>query len=271
VSGGHATKLAPEVVEEDAVRRFTTPTRARAGQEAREPEVASLHAQRATVQTPSGGLAVWEWGEGPTVLLVHGWNGGAAQLSGFVGPLVRAGFRVVAFDQPAHGKSTGETATLSEMVDATLAVAWRFGPVHGIVAHSLGATAASLALRRGLAVNGAVLLAPPVEVPRFARAFAKALGLPEARVRGVLDRLSRRLGADLASFDLRRSAPEMRTPVLVVHDSEDREVPFEQALLLVAAWPGARLLRVHGLGHRRTLADAAVIEEAVRFVAAGGR
>src|SRR2546421_124860 len=35
-------------------------------------------------------LAVWDWGDGPTVLLVHGWNGNAAQLVGLVPPLLRA-------------------------------------------------------------------------------------------------------------------------------------------------------------------------------------
>src|SRR5262244_2928279 len=33
-------------------------------------------------------LTTWEFGEGPAVLLVHGWNGGAAQMQGFIRPLV---------------------------------------------------------------------------------------------------------------------------------------------------------------------------------------
>jgi alpha-beta hydrolase superfamily lysophospholipase len=52
-------------------------------------------------------LATWSYGKGPTILLVHGWNGHAAQLRAFVSPLVDAGYRVVAFDQPAHGQSSG--------------------------------------------------------------------------------------------------------------------------------------------------------------------
>src|SRR6185369_13228471 len=52
-----------------------------------------------------GDLAVWHWGTGPRVLLVHGWNGHAGRLSSFVQPLVEAGFGVVAFDAPAHGIS----------------------------------------------------------------------------------------------------------------------------------------------------------------------
>src|SRR4051812_27348861 len=45
------------------------------------------------------------WGTGPTVYLVHGWGGNADQMRHFVGPLVAAGFRVVAHDAPSHGRS----------------------------------------------------------------------------------------------------------------------------------------------------------------------
>ena len=51
-----------------------------------------------------GELAVTTWGSnGPAVLLMHGWGGARAQMTGFVDPLLFAGYRVVAYDQPAHG------------------------------------------------------------------------------------------------------------------------------------------------------------------------
>src|SRR3972149_4707596 len=52
-------------------------------------------------------LAVDSWGAGPVVLMVHGWNGRGAQLGAFAPELVRAGYRVVTFDTPAHGRSPG--------------------------------------------------------------------------------------------------------------------------------------------------------------------
>ena len=55
------------------------------------------------------GMKAWSWGNGPTVLLVHGWNGRATQLGGFVEPLVARGYRVVAFDAFGHGESPPST------------------------------------------------------------------------------------------------------------------------------------------------------------------
>ena len=51
-------------------------------------------------------LKGYEWGRGArTILLVHGWESRGTALRSFVPGLVQAGFRVVAFDGPAHGNS----------------------------------------------------------------------------------------------------------------------------------------------------------------------
>jgi pimeloyl-ACP methyl ester carboxylesterase len=54
-------------------------------------------------------IAMWTWGarskEAPAVLLAHGWGGHAAQMRAFAFPLLQAGYRVITYDQPAHGVS----------------------------------------------------------------------------------------------------------------------------------------------------------------------
>ena len=55
------------------------------------------------VKYDAGELAVTTWGDqaNPKVLLMHGWGGARAQMTGFVNPLLKAGYFVVAYDQPA--------------------------------------------------------------------------------------------------------------------------------------------------------------------------
>src|SRR5262245_10129632 len=70
------------------------------------------------VDSAAGKVAAWTWGEGPAIVLVHGWNGRGAQLGAFVDPLVAAGFQVVSFDAPGHGKSPGSTSSIIAFADA---------------------------------------------------------------------------------------------------------------------------------------------------------
>src|SRR6266568_5919216 len=74
-------------------------------------------------------IAVVHWGKGPAVMLVHGWSGRGAQLGEFAEPLAGAGYRAVAFDAPAHGRSDGRDTTLLEISDVILRLAADFGPV----------------------------------------------------------------------------------------------------------------------------------------------
>ncbi len=62
-------------------------------------------------------------------------------------------------------------------------------------------------------------------------------------------------------------APRMTVPLLVLHDPEDREVPFEEGAELARSWPGAELRRMSGLGHLRILRDERCVAEAVSFLA----
>ncbi|MFP2912939.1 hypothetical protein ACLESD_49620, partial [Pyxidicoccus sp. 3LFB2] len=62
--------------------------------------------QQRVVKLGGERVAVWSWGEGPRVLLVHGWSGYGGQLTAFVAPLVEAGFSVVAgTTRRGHGVS----------------------------------------------------------------------------------------------------------------------------------------------------------------------
>src|ERR671918_336718 len=74
-------------------------------------------------------ISTWRWGsrDAPAVLLAHGWGGNAAQMRPFVFPLLQAGYRVIAYDQPAHGVSGGRVTGLPDFADVLTLVAQRSG------------------------------------------------------------------------------------------------------------------------------------------------
>ena len=231
-----------------------------------EPRAPGLVGHRFTVPFGDENIAVWDWGEGPTVLLVHGWNGCAAQMSRFIEPLVRAGYYVVAPDLPAHGASSGRRTNLFEFAEAIALLGRRVGPVHGVIAHSLGAAAAAISLARGLDVKRAVLLAPPSRPQPYAMAFADSLGLSPARASALLANIDRVAGG-MDNIDLRSLGPSQRARALVLHDPADREVPVTEGKAVAETWPGAIFEALPGRGHTRLLRDVDAVRKAVAFVA----
>ena len=260
--------IAPAAAERVVWRLFSTPRRPHP---ARPPVSDGDGGVRLSVESPSGRpLAVWSWGEGRPVLLAHGWSGHAGQMSAFIAPLRAAGFRVIAFDQPAHGQSAGKRTHMLEFRQAILAVADAVGPLAGIVAHSLGGSAAVLAMDRGLQVERLVLLAAPLDPPQFVQDFARHLGLPPDRVQAIRQRIGAWVAADLGGRDLPAVARSQTTAALIIHDEGDRAVAPADGQALAELWPGARLLRVTGHGHNRLLAAPEIVAASAGFISDRG-
>ncbi len=218
------------------------------------------------IATPEGELALQRVGTGPLVLLLHGWEGQASDLAAFAGPLLDAGFGVLCMDLPAHGASAGARSSIPQAARALQALGIALGPFHGAIAHSLGSPVLVEALHAGMAVSRVVLIAAPAHYERYARGFAAAAGLDAQGTEAMLASLRDAMGVDVREVSLPARAPQLRQPALFIHSGDDRVVPIEDSLASAAAWPGARHLRVEGLGHGRILADAAVVASALRFI-----
>jgi len=224
---------------------------------------------RHTVQSEKQDIAVWVWSDGPVVVLAHGWGSRAGRFSALAQALVASGFRVVLFDAPAHGASMGRLASLPQFSLALRAVGDAMGPVHGLVGHSLGGAAVSLAMRNGLQAQRAVLLSPPADVVLFSRAFAKHLRIPQRAHNAMRQNLESRLQFRWEELHVPTLARRMTAPALIIHDRDDPDVPYAHGEEIAGAWPGAELLTTSGLGHRAVLRDPAVIQRTVEFLGAG--
>lgn len=205
------------------------------------------------------------WGEGPNVLLLHGWGGRGSQLGGFIEPLSRAGYAVVAVDLPGHGDSPAATTSLPRFARTARALLAELD-VQAVVAHSLGGLAALAALAHSGRAVPAVIIGAPAGPAAIIAEFLARLGLPAAlrpRLQAVVEA---RVAAPMAAYEAEALCDQVRAPVLVVHDQDDKEVPAAESERL----RGRRFHqhRTRGLGHRRILRDEAVIGLACRFIAA---
>ena len=185
----------------------------------------------------------------------------------FVYPLLSAGFRVIAYDQPAHGVSDGRLTGLPDFADVMAEVSWHHGEVRSVIAHSLGGAAVALALSRGLRLESVVAVSPPSDLVGYSRRFARWHWIPEPARRAMQAAIEERYGVRWEELEPARLAPRLGAAALVIHDRDDRVVPWTQGASFAHQWPGARLLSTDGLGHRRILEDQAVTRAAADFIA----
>jgi pimeloyl-ACP methyl ester carboxylesterase len=259
-----ASTVAPGAATRLARKLFFTPMRARLRDEER-----AVLARGELFSLEVGGQRVVGrvWGAGPTVFLMHGWGGHSGQMTPLVDPAVAAGFRIVALDLPGHGESAGSVSSLIHFASALVRAAALFRPLRGLVAHSFGAAAGTYAISSGLAVERAVFFAPPAGFESFWARFRVGVGVSQVVMDRMLHEAEEWLQVSFDGIGPVSLAPKMTVPLLVFHDPEDREVPFDEGAELAHRWPGAELRPAGGLGHLRILRDERCVAEAVSFLA----
>ncbi len=217
-----------------------------------------------------GELAVTTWGEaGPTVLLMHGWGGARAQMTGFVDPLLAAGYRVVAYDQPAHGESDGTITNVLEIAPTIDLIKDKVGQLDAIIAHSFGTLITSYALveRKFPPPSKLVYLGAfnrlLDSLPRF-QVLAK---LPDELMVGLREMINENFGeGKLEAIVNERMVQQIQIPALMFHDVTDNVTPVEDSRAIARVWENARFVETDGLGHRGALQSGEVHEQVIRFL-----
>lgn len=217
-----------------------------------------------------GELAVTTWGDrGPAVLLMHGWGGARAQMTGFVDPLLSAGYRVVAYDQPAHGQSDGRMTNILEIAPTMDLIAKQEGSFEAIIAHSFGTLIASYVL-----VNRK--FPPPARLVYFG-AFNRLLdslprfqvpaGLSDEIMDGLRAMLYENFGRDVLDAIVNEIlTPQIDIPALMFHDTTDNVTPISDSRAIAKAWKRAQLIETTGLGHRGALQSGEIHGQVVGFL-----
>lgn len=259
--------LGTELTAKVAVNRFLTPRKRPLSAKAQ-----SVLEKAYPVTVPHGSreLAAYVWDAyGPTVLLVHGWEANASAMRGFVRPLLSQGFRVVAFDAPAHGNSTGKQTNFIDYGGAIQTVMQQMGPVDFIVAHSFGAAATLSVLSRmpEHGVKKVVSLGAPSKLEDMLSVWTGFLGLSPAVEASMARRIVDRVGVPLASLSVETAVANLTIPGLIIHDQQDQMVAFSNAEAIHRRWRGSDLLPTEGLDHRGTLYNKDVLRTVAAFLA----
>lgn len=251
--------LAPEHVAGRMRRAFMTPRNL----PPRQWELPLLaRAERITLRF---GQSALRWGKGPTVLMMHGWEGRPTQFAALIDTLVAAGHTVVALEGPAHGRSPGQQAHVVLFARALLEAAGELPPLRAVIGHSMGGASLLLALQWGLRTEAAVSIAAPAQLLGVLRGFAHRLGLPARARAAFIRQIEQDVGVQISRLDV--SGYQLDLPGLVVHARDDTLVPASEAQLIHKAWFDSRLMVLDEGGHQRVLADPRLNEAVLELLA----
>lgn len=217
-----------------------------------------------------GELAVTTWGgNGPAVLLMHGWGGARAQMTGFVDALLFAGYRVVAYDQPAHGESGGKMTNLLEIAPTLDLIAKQEGTFDAIIAHSFGTLITSYALvHRNFPPPSRLVYFGAFNrlmdaLPRF-QVIAQ---LPDEIMGGLRDMISEKFGKEVLDAIVNENLVQrIHIPALMFHDRSDNVTPVQDSRAIARAWRNVQYIETDGLGHRGALQSKEIHEQIVSFL-----
>jgi hypothetical protein len=258
-------KVFPSLAHRYFIYLFFTPLRYVVPEKDKEAE---QQAQQSVLQVNEKKILVYAWGDGPVILVVHGWAGRASQFRKFIPVFNQAGYRVVGFDGPAHGRSEGKQTNLIEFNEVLDQVIKTTGIPVAIIAHSFGGVASLFAITNGLPVKKIINISSPTIGDEIINTYLKAIQGSKATAIAFQQHMIKTYKRSFDEFSalhfIKHVPPDLK--LLLIHDEQDKEVTLDHPLALLEIYPRASFHKTSGLGHTRILKDDDIIHLCLDFV-----
>lgn len=211
-------------------------------------------------------IMTYRWlGIKQTILLTHGWESNSARWKKLIIALKEKGFNVVALDAPAHGRSGSSVFNAILYAEFINVVAKRFSP-DIIIGHSVGGMASAYFQHKYqfTQLKKIILLGSPSEFQDVFKRYTDMLGYNQRMVSQLQHTILDRYGSPADTFSTAKFLTNITSEGLIIHDEDDRIIPYNDALLIKNSFKNSRLITTKGLGH--SLMDATVAEHIYAFI-----
>lgn len=223
------------------------------------------------LQTGNNTVTGWRWNHTAKrkVLILHGFESTVTNFEKYINPLIQKNYEVLAFDAPAHGRSSGKTITAPLYKEMIKDIYKNYGPIQSYMAHSFGGLALCLALEEIPHSENyrLALVAPATETVTAIDGFFKFLLLDDAVKEEFEKIIIKKGGVSKEWYSIKRSMENINAKVLWIHDEEDDTTPVSDVRKVQEKnYPNINFVITKGFGHRRIYRKKEIIDLIIDFL-----
>lgn len=196
-------------------------------------------------------IQTYHWpGEGPSVLLLHGWESNVFRWRNLIGYLQEAQFNIYAFDAPGHGYSSGDKLYAPLYADVARQVIEAYKPEH-VIAHSMGGMAILYDhyVRPESELDKIVTIGSPCDFKEIMDQYQQTLRFNQRAYTAMDNYLKSWLGLHVDEFSSAIFVENNTKKGLLLHDVDDRQINVEASRKVHRHWKSSQLIETKGLGH----------------------
>jgi pimeloyl-ACP methyl ester carboxylesterase len=254
------SKLAPNLSAKVALQLFSAPQRLPRPKAEKE-----IWGQGEPIQFRSGRVARLYGKSGPLLFFVHGWEGRGSQWFRYVEPALQKGFRVLLWDGPAHGDSPGKKANVVIFAKAMIEDMVELDETpYAVIGHSMGGASVGILPEFSVQIPRTVTIAAPTQVQGVLDRYFDLIRLQDQARKRAVQLISKETGFTVDKASLTHT--HIQAKLFVIHDENDKEVPYSDFLEMKKLNPQFSYFTTHGLGHRRILYSDEVMDQVFRFL-----
>ncbi len=196
-------------------------------------------------------IQTYRWkGNGPTILLVHGWQSNSSRWQQLIEFLKQSDFNLITLDAPAQGLSNGTEFSppiYASFIDIVLR---KYRPKI-LISHSLGSFTSlyQLTQKNYPDLEKNIILACPNAFKSIVTNYQNLMSFSNQNYRNLVRRMENQINMPLEEYNSERFMQKIALPTLIIHDKSDETIPFSEALSILKASSSASLLVTENLGH----------------------
>lgn len=223
-------------------------------------------AHQETLQYKQHSFQTYIWtGNENKILLVHGWESNASRWQNLLPYLKETGSTIIAIDGPAHGMSSGKEFTIPNYAEYINIVVTKYQPQY-LIGHSIGGKTCLYyqSLYQNSGIKKMVVLGSPSDFKIILQNYINLLSLNSKISKELENHYLNHFKLKIEEFSGHLFASKLNTKGLIVHDSNDTVVSFEEAKKIAGSWKNADFIETKGLGH--SMHDDVLYQKVTQFL-----